>query len=158
MNKLSIEELKIMRQRAIGDNWSKEYISVFDELIATREMKVGHEPVGIFVKGQISRHVSWLSGASRLQSGDRLFSSPQEMKGDQAPVALVDERQGSGGFCLTQHGRRLKLPHGTELFTAPQKPVMLPEKSINDYNRYWIDYQDTVAAIEAAGGVVKDGA
>lgn len=46
------------------------------------------------------------------------------LKGDQVPVALIDERQGSGGFCLTQHGRRLSLKHGTELFTAPQKPVV----------------------------------
>ena len=99
MNNLSNEELKMMRQRAIGDNWSKEYISVFDELIATRELK-----------------------------------------GDQVPVALVDERQGSGGFCLTQHGRRLKLPHGAELFTAPQKPVVLPaHEDCQSCDRYYVD-------------------
>ena len=62
-----------------------------------------------------------------------------ELKGDQVPVALVDERQGSGGFCLTQHGRRLNLQHGTELFTAPQKPVVpmaVDDDIIRDANRY----------------------
>lgn len=52
----------------------------------------------------------------------------EDLKGEQVPVALVDERQGSGGFCLTKHGRRLNIPHGTELFTATQKPVVLPDK------------------------------
>lgn len=52
MNKLSIEELKLMRQRAIGDNWSKEYISVFDELITIREMKGDRVPVAYLIHGK----------------------------------------------------------------------------------------------------------
>lgn len=90
------------------------------------------------------------------------------LKGDQVPVALVDERQRGGGFCLTQHGRRLNLPHGTELFTAPQKPVVLPTaKSTwhragypedSAYERgYNAGLADSAEAIEAAGGIVKDG-
>ena len=94
------------------------------------------------------------------------------LKGDQVPVALVDERQGSGGFCLTQHGRRLNLQHGTELFTAPQKPVVpvgflfvvkatgaviysIADAAIEGTQLIGQIYGD--AAIEAAGGIVKDG-
>ena len=94
------------------------------------------------------------------------------LKGGQVPVALVDERQGSGGFCLTQHGRRLNLPHGTELFTGPQKPVVpvgflfvveatgaviysIADAAIEGTQLIGKIYGD--AAIEAAGGVVKDG-
>lgn|GEM_PF-5621553 len=64
---------------------------------------------------------------------DKLAAHIEALKGDQVPVALVDERQGSGGFCLTQHGRRLNLPHGTELFTAPQKPVLHPDTKRMDW-------------------------
>ena len=90
------------------------------------------------------------------------------LKGDQVPVALVDERQGSGGFCLTQHGRRLNLQHGTELFTAPQKPVLHPQL-LSDIRQCAIDatawcthrtppdYVSNVNAWLAAGGIVKNG-
>lgn len=90
------------------------------------------------------------------------------LKGDQVPVALVDERQGCGGFCLTQHGRRLNIPHGTELFTAPQKPVLHPQL-LSDIRQCVIDatawcthrtppdYVSNVNAWLDDGGVVKDG-
>lgn len=75
------------------------------------------------------------------------------MKGDQVPVALVDERQGSGGFCLTQYGRRLNLQHGTELFTALQKHVPVgwevcsPEwcnkhNACHEAPRFWFESED----------------
>lgn len=93
------------------------------------------------------------------------------LKGDQVPVAMVDERQGSGGFCLTQHGRKLNLQHGTELFTAPQKPGRLRQIGSIDhdggeYGEYFVEFTDSAsigqavyvidAAIEAASGSVKD--
>lgn len=82
------------------------------------------------------------------------------------PVALIDERQGSGGFCLTQYGRRLNLQHGTELFTAPQKPVVLPDDLRKDILRCVDeamtgcnslsapDYAVRVAGWLSAGGIV----
>ncbi|WP_459176931.1 hypothetical protein [Ewingella americana] len=88
------------------------------------------------------------------------------LKGEQVPVAAVELNDNltvaeiRGDIPRRKAVRELyegALVVGQELFTAQQKPVVLPEKSINDYNRYWIDYQDTVAAIEAAGGIVKDG-
>lgn len=135
MNKLSIEELKLMRQRAIGDNWSKEYISVFDELIALRELKGDHVPVGKVIgrdKHLDENIISWAEDGSEL-------------------------------------------PINTELFTAPQKPVVLP--GISEL----IDACDSTPAVRdvhvwdlaisevkrlnpslfsersAAGGIVKDG-
>lgn len=48
----------------------------------------------------------------------------------------------------------------TPLYDRPQKPVVLPEgfHPDGDTDCGWvIDYADTVAAIEAVGGVVKDG-
>lgn len=118
---------------------------------------------------------------------DELIALRESLKGDQVPVALVDERQGSGGFCLTQHGRRLNLPHGTELFTVPHKPVEHPDTKRMDWlcshvvevreplfygshSMFWsqCDSDDCEehhtrlreqvdAAIEAAGRIVKDG-
>lgn len=85
----------------------------------------------------------------------------RELKGEQVPVALVDERCGSGGFCLTQHGKRLNLQHGTELFTAPQKQVVLRPSlhPSHSYASVAVSGRDEqwYAAIEAAGGIVKDG-
>lgn len=104
---------------------------------------------------------------------DKLAAHIEALKRDQVPVALVDERQGSGGFCLTQHGRRLNLQHGTELFTAPQKLVVLPElRQLKEAVDFYLQVQKDNppieqgmhkdadewlkrAAIEAAGGVVQ---
>ncbi len=109
---------------------------------------------------------------SILEDADKELAA---LKGDQVPVALVDERRGSGGFCLTQYGRRLNLQHGTELFTAPQKPVVLHDhansdlvfsykcpgcgsrpviKHAGDCTHYNVE---TVEESEPAGGIVKDG-
>ncbi|MFS7308441.1 hypothetical protein [Rahnella inusitata] len=95
---------------------------------------------------------------------DELISI-REMKGEQVPVALVDERQGSGGFCLTQHGRRLNLQHGTELFTAPQKPVVtlpalpttpiVPTQPFSLHDIMRATRNMDIKAIEAAGGIVS---
>ena len=107
---------------------------------------------------------------SYISISGELATELEELKGDQVPVALVDERQGSGGFCLTQYGRRLNLQHGTELFTAPQKPVVLDDVTVlawgernhikGDVSKLRCMIDDAVslpAAIEAAGGIVKDG-
>lgn len=81
----------------------------------------------------------------------KLLAAQEEivaLKGEQVPVALVDERQGSGGFCLTQFGQRLNLQHGTELFTAPQKPVVCLKSG-------YLHKSEAIDAIEAAGCVVS---
>ena len=46
-------------------------------------LKGEQEPVGIFVSTCAGRHISWLSGASKLQLGDKLFTAPQK------PVVLL---------------------------------------------------------------------
>ena len=101
----------------------------------------------------------------------KLLAAQEEIakhKGEQVPVALVDERQGSGGFWLTQHGRRLNLQHGTELFTDEQKPVVpdalredilrCVDDSMHGCNSLSApDYAVRVAGWLSASGIVKDG-
>ena len=95
------------------------------------------------------------------------------LKGDQVPVALIDDRQGSGGFYLTIYGKKLNLKHGTELFTHPHLPVVLPQPfavrtghpfnecertaMIPDDKGNWLSKFAVEHAIKMAGGIVKDG-
>lgn len=82
------------------------------------ELKGDQVPVGIFAgtdECSEVRHISWLSGASKLQAGDKLF-------------------------------------------TAPQKPVVLPQATTHSFSGEPFYTKDQIlAAIEAAGGIVKDG-
>lgn len=76
------------------------------------------------------------------------------LKGDQVPVgfAVMDENHDWHiDFCGKEHA----LSHGDSLFTAPQKPVVLPSPYYGD--RHCLDKREVIAAIEAAGGIVKDG-
>lgn len=99
----------------------------------------------------IIEHVADYSGASQeaydeaMQSATRLLrpvfdaleaaeAKLTAMRRSAVPVVLVDERQGSGGFCLTPHGVSLKLKHGTKLFTHPE-PVV-DAGIVRDANRY----------------------
>lgn len=91
------------------------------------------------------------------------------LKGDQVPVAeVLSQRIGNDTSTIDK-----ALPTGTKLFTAPQKPVVLPqahkvragvtltgdERNVmipcDDGN--WLSKFDVEHAIKMAGGIVKDG-
>lgn len=76
------------------------------------------------------------------------------LKGDQVPFAYAYHRD-TGVWWLSLE--KPKLPGYTEvreLFTAPQKPVVLPSPYYGD--RHCLDKREVIAAIEASGGTVKD--
>lgn len=125
--KLSTEQLKELRALC---NDSTAWASVLDELIALRELK-----------------------------------------GDQVPVAQVVISKNwpdVGRKVIDYYLDKIQhLPVGTELFTAPQKLVVLPGKKAlnpNDPSPIWCaskEWNSAIdacrAAIEAAGGIVKEG-
>ncbi|MFU2318951.1 hypothetical protein [Rahnella sp. PCH160] len=137
MNKLSIEELKLMRD--LQENVENHAMAeALDELISIRELK-----------------------------------------GDQVPVAQIVISKNwpdVGRKVIDYYLEKIQhLPAGTELFTAPQKPVVLLNKITQSdapevaeisaqverlglkgaYGAYAAGWN---AAIEASGGIVKDGA
>lgn len=92
----------------------------------------------------------------------------REMKGDQVPVAWVSA---SDARVISQYSNKNNLCYESclwfvkrfdsdvPLFTAPQKPVVLLPAA-EDYPIAWSAASvlaDVKAAIEAAGGIVKDG-
>lgn len=93
-----------------------------------------------------------------------------ELKGERVPVAITDDMAIAfhAATADSDLGRddmeeiKAGLRAVQELFTAPQKPVVLPK--IRD-SKYWSGvefrcdkYQlDVQSAIEAAGGILKDG-
>ena len=131
MNNLSIEELKKYSLAA-----NREVASMANELIAIRELKGDQVPVAWIVRPSMESDVAYVE------------TDPRSLD------------------TLRKAGVRL-----TPLFTAPQKPVVLPTKynlTINSEYQPALEYYDdgtgtvfiaseVIAAIEAAGGVVKDG-
>lgn len=88
------------------------------------------------------------------------------LRGEQEPVAWTDaeelrdvEKHGCGYLFKIDPANPYTDPRRQIMVyrRQPKPVVVLPEKSINDCNRYNIDYQDTVKALEAAGIVVRDG-
>lgn len=49
------------------------------------------------------------------------------------PVALRDERSGSGGICKKSGFKAL--PHGTPLYATPPVPVSVPDRSV--FEKWW---------------------
>lgn len=130
-NKQLLDQLEAERQRADYlqriNGIQETTIEVFRHK-ELAELKGDQVPVGIFAgtdECSEVRHISWLSGASKLQAGDKLF-------------------------------------------TAPQKPVVLPSLTIGEvmhrsgydrqYAEGWVSANDNaIREIKAAGGIVKDG-
>jgi len=95
----------------------------------------------------------------------------RELKGDQVPVEyqMYYHNHGTGGgeWCRVRTKARyeeLQIEHAGDndfsfrtLFTATQKPVVLPEAYDDGHGNEWLPRGATIAAIEAAGGIVKDG-
>lgn len=87
----------------------------------------------------------------------RLRVEIAELKGDQKPYGYYSaetetilEQQGHASISAEPLADS-RFP----LFTAPQKPVVLPSPYYGD--RHCLDKREVIAAIEAAGGIVKDG-
>lgn len=88
----------------------------------------------------------------------------RELKGEQVPVAYVctsflDAKE---DFTISK-----RLPVGTPLYDRPQKPVVLPQRyssasiagqaiTVKDTSGDLLDRLQVIAAIEAAGGIVKE--
>lgn len=129
MNKLSIEELKEMRAYATARHLER-FVRVIDEAVAIRELEGEQVPVGITDDMAMAFHAATTDSA--LGRDDM-----EEIK-----VGLQAVR---------------------ELFTAPQKPVVLPKSFVmvklgpNAPEIKCYSEQSVIAAIEAAGGIVKDG-
>lgn len=129
--KMTIEQLKFMRERFSwgGIQNESEAIAALDELIVLREA----------------------------------------LKVDQVPVAEIKFHPSTDKHpCMYWFGKQDRdFPVGTQFFTAPQKPVALPGKKAlnpNDPSPIWCaskEWNSAIdacrAAIEAAGGIVKDG-
>lgn len=185
--KLVVENAALVAASAEGQGWYKELLEVIKQVPGNLDLRRAIIGVVPNLMNQLEAERQRADKAHKYGSErdteneslmltvGRLRIEIEALKGDQVPVGLVDERQGSGGFCLTQHGRRLNLPHGTALFAAPQKPIVLP--GISEL----IDACDSTPAVRdvhvwdlaisevkrlntslfsdkyAAGGIVKDG-
>lgn len=97
------------------------------------------------------------------------------LKGEQVPVAKIIKTwpPTTGRKFIDYYSENIQhLPVGTELFTAPQKPVGLRQIGSIDHDggefaEYFVEFTDSAqvgqvvyvigAAIEAAGGIVKEG-
>lgn len=83
------------------------------------------------------------------------------LKGDQVPVAFT----GSGSLAAIKGGHEGHIwgasaeAHPVPLYDHPQKPVVLPPLASihSNWSGEYLDKADVIAAIEAAGGIVKDG-
>lgn len=99
----------------------------------------------------------------------------KELKGDQVPYGYVvrhhHEPEGTGSMIKAGDLEYYKYRgdyHYTELFTAPQKPVVLPSLTEERF-QYYDEHNDittfdehayeaaVIAEIQAVGGIVKDG-
>ncbi len=88
----------------------------------------------------------------------KLRTEIAKIKGSNMPVGVVDgwlkERDKPFKYKVAS---TQELEDGTELFTSPQKPVVLPERysfevcATPDPNGEWVDVNDVIEAIKAAG-------
>ncbi|MHA3496367.1 hypothetical protein [Yersinia enterocolitica] len=78
---------------------------------------------------------------SRLNAAEAALSAASEkLKGEQVPVAVIVLSKNwpdAGRKVIDYYLEKIQhLPVGTELFTAPQKPINIDESVIRDANRY----------------------
>ncbi|HDL8286545.1 TPA: hypothetical protein PXQ99_003360 [Yersinia enterocolitica] len=94
-----------------------------------------------------------------------LSAANEKLKGEQVPVGLIEAGLPSvndGEFVYVVRSKQF-IPYGTSLFTAPQKPVVLPERysfevcATPDPNGEWVAVDEIIEAIKAAGGKVEGG-
>lgn len=102
---------------------------------------------------------------SLLKRAEKAEAELAALKGDQVPVEYQYQHTHAGKVWLTvdkpdyETFKKNGWPT-RELFTSPQKPVVLPEAFYPDGDidcELVINLSDAIAAIEAAGGIVKDG-
>lgn len=154
--KQNIETLKELRiEAALMENTG--VVFALDELIAIRELKgslgfvkdweIDHSagvPILLYKKCSVIE--------SEQAYGLLNLIKQSELKGDQVPFSYY----GDGAYYNTE---RAALKDGAEevipLYDHPQKPVVLPDGFYADEG-WVIDYAEAVAAIESAGGSVKE--
>lgn len=89
---------------------------------------------------------------------DELISI-RELKGEQVPVGYVSEyqlamyHQSEDGYLVCQKADIFN--DGLGVFTAPQKPVVLPGIHMDQWGDEFYFVAEVHAAIEAAGGIVS---
>lgn len=141
MRNLSIEELKLMRD--LQENVENHAMAqALDELIAIRELKADQVPAGWRFEDCENEPCTNGAVVSVGTGSDNIHLCAECSRNDkykrQRTVAL---------------SQRLSLK-----VTAPQKPVVLPVADHETEDGYKYYREETVkAAIEAAGGIVKDG-
>lgn len=129
-----------------------ELISLRDQLEAERQRADSNEPVRCEVAPQ---HVHAIIDLQ--ETIDELRAELAALKGDQVPVEYQYQHTHAGKVWLTvdkpdyETFKKNGWPT-RELFTAPQKPVVLPSPYYGD--RHCLDKREVIAAIEAAGGKV----
>lgn len=93
------------------------------------------------------------------------------LKGEQVPVAwrMWPEDNYEEGFIVNHDEDPVKGPTATDakgqrwvsspLYDRPQKPIVLPPLASihSNWSGEYLNKADVIAAIEAAGGIVKDG-
>ena len=136
--------------------------------------------VGGAFEQEITRLINSITDLrDRAQTAEAALSAANEkLKGEQVPVAVIVLSKNwpdTGRKVIDYYIEKIQhLPVGTELFTAPQKPVVLPEAyavraghPINEGERNvmipkqdgnWLSRFDVEHAIRAAGFTVKEDA
>ena len=132
----------------------RSIISSLDQLEAERHRADANEPVRC--EG-VPQHVH-----DMIDLQETIDELRAELKGEQVPVAFT----GSGSLAAIKGGHEGHIwgtpaeAHPVPLYDRPQKPVVLPEGFYPDGDidcELVINLPDAIAAIEAAGGIVKDG-
>ncbi|EKN5943890.1 hypothetical protein DVP82_23485 [Yersinia enterocolitica] len=162
---------------------SRSNEALIAQLEAAQQELIKPLPIGELVQrleGQT--YEKWFSESDvkdlreRAEAAEAALSAANEkLKGEQVPVAVIVLSKNwpdTGRKVIDYYIEKIQqLPVGTELFTAPQKPVVLPEAyavraghPINEGERNvmipkqdgnWLSRFDVEHAIKAAGGKVE---
>lgn len=173
----AMRDAQALINELISSRWS--LVTVTTKLEAERQ-RVDHNKVMQLAAEDVSASAlrDWSSEGIKLHAANeeikRLTAEISVLKGDQVPVGkFVFEPSGERWHHI-KHGEhqhtepKLKL---VKLFTAPQKPVVLPHghkpylvrsqttapRAAMTANGDWLHRVQVIEAIEAAGGIVKDG-
>lgn len=196
---LGIRSHQLVKADASVADLEKRLRYTEEALIAATDLHVAalkgdQVPVGFAVMDENHDwHIDFCGKEHALSHGDSLFTAPQKPTTDQMIEWLEGmEVSVDVSTCDADHGNRLfgKVTEVSELdgakngvillvqepeanFTAPQKPVVLPDgykpslqrggqqstsyRAIMAFHGDWLHRDMVIEAIEAAGGIVKDG-
>ncbi|EPN8209905.1 TPA: hypothetical protein ACPZQA_004493 [Yersinia enterocolitica] len=115
---------------------------------------IGKTNVGGLLEYQITRLMNSIADINTklLAAEAELSAANEKLKGEQVPVAVIVLSKNwpdTGRKVIDYYIEKIQhLPVGTELFTAPQKPIVLSSSTV--MSRAYV-----VQAIKAAGGKVE---